>query len=85
MIGLFGSAFDPPHNGHVALVEAARDALGLERVVILVAGTPRHKDVITPLEDRLALARAAFPDSEVEVEESTPTRRYVWLRRATGR
>ena len=69
--GLFGASFDPPHNGHLALVEAARRAFGLDRVVVLVTAHPRYKDVDTPLEDRLALARAAFPGSPVEVEEST--------------
>jgi nicotinate-nucleotide adenylyltransferase len=69
--GLFGASFDPPHNGHLALVEAACRAFGLDRVVVLVTAHPRYKDVDTPLEDRLALARAAFPGSPVEVEEST--------------
>lgn len=69
--GLFGASFDPPHNGHLALVEAARRAFGLDRVVVLVTARPRYKDVETPLEDRLALARAAFPGAPVEVEEST--------------
>jgi nicotinate-nucleotide adenylyltransferase len=69
--GLFGSSFDPPHNGHLALVEAAREALALERLVILVAASPAYKSVQTSLEDRLALARAAFPPSDVEVEDST--------------
>jgi nicotinate-nucleotide adenylyltransferase len=71
MTGLFGSSFDPPHNGHLALVEAAQDALALERLVILVAAQPRYKSVETPLEDRFALARAAFPSCDVEVEVST--------------
>ena len=31
MIGLLGGAFDPPHNGHVALADAAERQLGLER------------------------------------------------------
>ena len=30
-LGLFGGAFDPPHVGHVALVRAAKEALGLDR------------------------------------------------------
>jgi nicotinate-nucleotide adenylyltransferase len=69
--GLFGATFDPPHNGHLALVESARETFGLERVVVLVTARPRYKDVETPLEDRLALAGAAFPGAQVEVEEST--------------
>jgi nicotinate-nucleotide adenylyltransferase len=71
LTGLFGASFDPPHNGHLALVEAAREAFGLERVVVLVTARPRYKDVDTPLEARFALARAAFPGAQVEVEEST--------------
>jgi nicotinate-nucleotide adenylyltransferase len=71
MVGLFGASFNPPHNGHVAVVEAARAQLGLERLLILVAVDPRHKRVDEDAETRLALARAAFPDCPVEREEST--------------
>jgi nicotinate-nucleotide adenylyltransferase len=69
--GIFGASFDPPHNGHLALVEAAREKFGLENVVVLVTAKPRYKEVATPLEDRLALARAAFPGTEVEIEQFT--------------
>jgi len=69
--GLFGSSFDPPHDGHVALVEAARRELGLEPVVILVTVRPAYKRVETPVETRLELARAAFPGCPIEREEST--------------
>ena len=73
MIGLFGGAFDPPHNGHVALVAAAKRALGLDRVVVLVAAEPAHKMVETPAAIRLALARAAFPEDEVLLDEHERT------------
>jgi nicotinate-nucleotide adenylyltransferase len=68
-LGLFGGAFDPPHAGHVALVRAAKDALGLDRVVVVVTADPGHKRVETPVDVRLALARAAFPDDEVVLDE----------------
>lgn len=42
-IGLFGGTFDPPHLGHLALAECARDQLGLESVIFVPAGTPPHK------------------------------------------
>jgi nicotinate-nucleotide adenylyltransferase len=71
VLGLFGATFNPPHNGHVALVEAAKRELGLERLVILVTANPRHKQVAEDVETRLDLARAAFPDAEIELEEST--------------
>lgn len=58
--GLLGGAFDPPHNGHVALAEGAIGHLGLERLVIVVTGTPAHKSVDTDAETRARLAEAAF-------------------------
>ncbi|HEX2253359.1 MAG TPA: nicotinate-nucleotide adenylyltransferase [Thermoanaerobaculia bacterium] len=42
-VGLFGGSFDPIHHGHVAPVQAAREALGLERVVVLPTARPPHK------------------------------------------
>ena len=72
-LGLFGGAFDPPHNGHVALVKAAKQALGLDRVLVLVSADPGHKQVDTPVEGRLALTRLAFPDDDVVVDEHART------------
>ena len=71
MIGLFGGSFNPPHLGHVALLDAARQELGLERVVVYVAVRPAYKDVDEDAAIRLELARAAFPGCDVEREEST--------------
>jgi nicotinate-nucleotide adenylyltransferase len=42
-IGVFGGTFDPPHLGHLALAECARDQLDLERVIFVPAGSPPHK------------------------------------------
>lgn len=58
--GLLGGAFDPPHNGHVALARAAIYRLGLDRLVVVVTGDPPHKRVGTPAEVRYRLADAAF-------------------------
>jgi nicotinate-nucleotide adenylyltransferase len=58
--GLLGGTFDPPHNGHVALARAALQELDLERLVVMVAGRPPHKEVWTDGESRFRLARAAF-------------------------
>jgi nicotinate-nucleotide adenylyltransferase len=66
--GLLGGAFDPPHAGHVALADAAERQLGLERIVVVVVADPGHKDVHSPADDRLALARAAFPRREVTLD-----------------
>ena len=73
MIGLFGGAFDPPHLGHVALLRGAREKLGLEEVVVVVAAAPGHKTVDTPAAVRLELARAAFPGETVVLDEHPRT------------
>jgi nicotinate-nucleotide adenylyltransferase len=67
-VGLFGGAFDPPHNGHVALLEAADRQLDLDRVLVLVSEDPGHRTVYAPTEARLRLAGAAFPGREVELD-----------------
>jgi nicotinate-nucleotide adenylyltransferase len=77
--GLFGGAFDPPHNGHVALVEAAVDHFALDRVVVLVSERPGHRLVVAPAEARLRLAKAAFPRRDVELD---PYPRTIDLLRA---
>ena len=35
--GLLGGTFDPVHSGHLDVARAAREALGLERVVLVPA------------------------------------------------
>jgi nicotinate-nucleotide adenylyltransferase len=71
--GLFGGAFDPPHLGHAALAREAKRRFGLDRLVVLVATNPEHKEVQTPPADRLALAEAAFPGDDVRLDEHPRT------------
>jgi nicotinate-nucleotide adenylyltransferase len=75
-VGLLGGAFDPPHNGHLALARAAIEQLGLERLLVLVIADPGHKRTTTPAATRLELTRLAFrdvPGSEVELDPYTRT------------
>lgn len=78
-VGLFGGAFDPPHNGHVALAARAKEHFDLDRSIVLVSERPGHKDVDLPADIRLVLARAAFPDDEVRLD---PYPRTIDLLRA---
>jgi nicotinate-nucleotide adenylyltransferase len=64
---LLGGTFNPPHNGHVELARAAQEQFG-DDVVVLVAAEPGHKDVELDGQTRLELARAAFPDYDVELD-----------------
>jgi nicotinate-nucleotide adenylyltransferase len=66
--GLFGGAFDPPHLGHVALARRAVEHFELARLLVLVSEAPWHRDVPTPADARVELARAAFPFAEVELD-----------------
>jgi len=72
-VALFGGAFDPPHNGHVALARAAKRHFGVEQLVVLVAAAPGHKRVTTDTTTRLELARLAFPDEDVRLDEHART------------
>ena len=76
---LFGGAFDPPHLGHVAVADGARENFGVDRLVVLVTERPGHRTVHASPEDRLALARAAFPHDEVRLD---PYPRTIDLLRA---
>ena len=70
---LYGGAFDPPHRGHVAVADAARQRFGVERLVVLVSERPAHREVHATAEDRLALARAAFPADDVRLDRHPRT------------
>jgi nicotinate-nucleotide adenylyltransferase len=72
-LGLYGGAFDPPHRGHVQLARCAKELLGLTQLIVVVAADPGHKPVDTPAGLRVEMARAAFPDDEVVLDDHART------------
>ena len=80
-IGMMGGTFDPIHVGHLAIADDVREALGLERILFVPAGTPPHKPAaaVTPVEHRLAMVEAAIGDnaafalSRIEVDRPGPS------------
>jgi nicotinate-nucleotide adenylyltransferase len=86
-IGVFGSAFNPPQNAHLAVVDAARRQLGLDRVFVVPTGDAYHKESESDPgpELRLRLAEAAFGAVEgvsvesAEVDREGPSYTYVTL------
>lgn len=65
-VGLFGGSFDPIHRGHLEPVRAAREALGLERVVYLPTALPPHKPKrdFAPAHARWAMVELALLGEE---------------------
>lgn len=60
-LGIYGGAFDPPHNAHLALARAAVQQLALDELRIFPTGHAWHRTgKITAAQHRLALAKLAF-------------------------
>ncbi|HEY7708200.1 MAG TPA: nicotinate-nicotinamide nucleotide adenylyltransferase [Gaiellaceae bacterium] len=59
-VAILGGVFDPPHLGHVALAEGAREQLGADELLVLVAERPGHKGTVADAEARLRLAQLAL-------------------------
>jgi len=79
-IGVFGGAFDPPHNAHVALAGAAITQFGLDTLYVVPTGHAWHKSqALSAPAHRLAMARLAFESiphvrvDEREVQRPGPT------------
>lgn len=64
-LGIFGGTFDPPHLGHLILAEAAREQLGLDKVLWAVAGQSPLKlgRAISPAAVRVDMVQAAIADN----------------------
>jgi nicotinate-nucleotide adenylyltransferase len=79
-VGIFGGAFDPPHNAHVALAGLAQKALDLDVLHIMPTGHAWHKTrVLSPAEHRLAMTQLAFDSlpgvvvDDREIKRAGPT------------
>jgi nicotinate-nucleotide adenylyltransferase len=79
-LGIFGGTFDPPHWGHLRLVEAARGQLELDRVLWVLTADPPHKhgQAVSAVPARLDMLLAAIADqpayelSRVEIDRPGP-------------
>ena len=86
-IGVLGSAFNPPHLGHLALAQEALWQLSLEEVILVPTGEAPHKRIVDDpgRELRLAMTRLAAADdprftvSTLEVERDGPSYTYETL------
>jgi nicotinate-nucleotide adenylyltransferase len=90
-VGVFGGEFDPPHLGHLAVVRSARDQLGLDRVLVIPAARPPHREQsTTPAADRLRMAELTFAGeprvevSRMELDRDGPSYTVDTLRLLAG-
>ena len=60
--GILGGSFDPPHNGHLELAEAALRELDLDELVVMLVARPAHRGCAENADNRQDLVRAAFSD-----------------------
>ena len=75
-LGIMGGTFDPIHYGHLVTAEQAREALDLDLVLFMPAGSPAFKQDqrVSDPEDRYAMtvlataANAAFYASRFEID-----------------
>ncbi len=62
-IGVYGGSFNPPHLGHVRAAQACKEALGLDRVLVIPASIPPHKQMASgspAAMERFRLTQLAF-------------------------
>src|SRR3954467_6478011 len=86
-IGVLGSAFNPPHLGHLALAQEAAWQLGLAEVVLVPTGQAPHKRIADDpgREARIEMTKLAAADddrlsvSALEVEREGPSYTYETL------
>lgn len=55
-IGLFGGTFNPVHNGHLIIAEAAREHFLLDSIVFVPTRRPPHKELLMSISDEKRLS-----------------------------
>jgi len=90
-LGLFGGTFDPMHQGHLDVAEAARRALELSSVWVVPARVPPHRRPPTAsAAHRFAMAAIACANapgllvSDLEMDDASPSYTEGTLNRMTS-
>lgn len=80
-LGVFGGTFDPVHVGHLAIAHAALEALGLDRVLFVIARRSplKERGPVASEAERLAMLERAiageprFAVSRLELDREGPS------------
>jgi nicotinate-nucleotide adenylyltransferase len=87
---LFFGTFNPIHNGHLLMAEAALNHFAFKRILFIPAGSPPHRQQdldMAPAIDRLEMVRLAighnpaFSLSDIELKQEGPTYTYETLKK----
>jgi len=71
-IGILGGTYNPPHTGHLHAAQAAKEELGLDRLILLPSFIPPHKEMPQNTPDaaaRLEMTRLAADEIGAEVSD----------------
>lgn len=87
-IGIFGGSFDPIHIEHIRMAKSAIDTLCLDKLIIMPASTPPHKQGkrLSPAAARLHACTLAFENepkvevSDYEIEKQGTSYTYLTCR-----
>lgn len=87
-IGLLGGTFDPVHLGHLSAAAAAREALGLDHVLLLPSHVPPHRpQPLASMAHRFGMVALAVDGgegllaSDIELASTGPSYTSATLRR----
>jgi nicotinate-nucleotide adenylyltransferase len=84
-IGIFGGTFNPPHVGHLIVVESVQDQERFDTVLFVPSASPPNKQAgvqdgtLAPAADRLRMVQLAiqgnskFEVSDIEIRRSGPS------------
>lgn len=74
-VGIFGGTFNPPHFGHLIVVETVCDQLQFDKILFVPSANPPNKNdrSVAPARDRMEMTRLAiqgntrFDISDIEI------------------
>ena len=63
---MLGGTFNPPHNGHIVMADMVRRSCGYDKVILVPAFQPAHKEIETGVSpsQRLEMTRLAAQEIE---------------------
>ena len=65
-LGIFGGTFNPPHIGHLIVIENVRDQLHFDKVLLIPSANPPHKQ-----DSSLASALDRYEMTKLAIQENT--------------